>query len=609
MSFVVSARKYRPQNFDELVGQDHIAKTLKSALKNDQLAHAFLFSGPRGVGKTTSARILAKVLNCQNLTDDYKACDTCSSCQSFSENASFNIFELDAASNNSVDHIRALNEQVRFQPQQGSYKIYIIDEVHMLSQAAFNAFLKTLEEPPPYAKFILATTEKHKIIPTILSRCQIFDFKRLQIKDIVDQLVVIGKKENRNIADDALHLIAQKADGAMRDALSIFDKVVSSVEGDISYKDVATSLNVLDYEYYFKIVDAAVKENLKDIMMTFDDIIKKGFEAEQFVIGLMSHLRDLLMVKDVQTATILETAESLVSRYENQAVLSSPSFLLSSLSILNDTDINLPRSQNKRLSVEIALSKICYINRVLDKKKRIVEEASISEKVEVKSKEAKVVNFSKSNPEQSIAENLIQENTIPEKPLTEKVLAKKPKKKTEEESVKAAPSKKDSEKAREEIDNKIKAPKIPQISTDIDFLINGGNSNQDKNKVKLPFNEENLKNLFNSYKDQTDSKSVAAAIKNVKLELKGEDIYIYSPNQIFLDFIKQESPLIEEIHNQFSNAYKKIIYQVSEETFPDYIAPKKPKNLTTKEKYDMLLEKNPDFGALVDEFKLKLNNN
>ncbi|MBT8230218.1 MAG: DNA polymerase III subunit gamma/tau, partial [Bacteroidia bacterium] len=267
MSFVVSARKYRPQNFDEVVGQDHIAQTLKNALKNDQLAHAFLFAGPRGVGKTTSARILAKVLNCENLQEGFKACGECNSCKAFVDNASFNIFELDAASNNSVDHIRALNEQVRFQPQQGSFKIYIIDEVHMLSQAAFNAFLKTLEEPPPYAKFILATTEKHKIIPTILSRCQIFDFRRIQIPDIVRQLEFISGQEKRNIDQEALHLIAQKADGALRDALSIYDKIISTVEGDITYKDVADNLNVLDYDYYFRIIDSAIKEDFPSLML------------------------------------------------------------------------------------------------------------------------------------------------------------------------------------------------------------------------------------------------------------------------------------------------------------------------------------------------------
>ena len=328
-----------------------------------------MFAGPRGVGKTTSARILAKVLNCENLQEDYKSCGECGACKAFLDNASFNIFELDAASNNSVDHIRALNEQVRFQPQQGAYKIYIIDEVHMLSQAAFNAFLKTLEEPPPYAKFILATTEKHKIIPTILSRCQIFDFKRIQIKDIVVQLKDIAEKENKNISEDALHLIAQKADGAMRDGLSIYDKIISSVEGDIEYKDVADNLNVLDYEFYFKIVDGAIKEDMTEVMLINNDIIRKGFESEQFVLGLMNHLRDLLMVKDVRTAEILDIADGIKKRYADQAALASSSFLLSALNVLNDTSINLPRSQNKRLSVEIALGKMCYLNRIIDKKK------------------------------------------------------------------------------------------------------------------------------------------------------------------------------------------------------------------------------------------------
>ena len=369
MSFVVSARKYRPSNFDELIGQDHISTTLKNAIKNDQLAHAFLFSGPRGVGKTTSARILAKVLNCENKIDKVQACGECNACKAFSDNASFNIFELDAASNNSVEHIRALNDQVRFQPQQGSYKIYIIDEVHMLTQAAFNAFLKTLEEPPPYAKFILATTEKHKIIPTILSRCQIFDFRRIQVKDIVTQLKSIAEKEGRFLDDEALHLIAQKADGAMRDALSIYDKVTSSAVGDITYKSVAENLNVLDHDYYFRIVDAAVKEDLSSLMVIVDDIFKKGFESEQFVLGLMEHLRQLLFVKDVKTASLLETGEALRKRFEDQSEFTTSSFLLTSLVILERTDMDLVRSQNKRLSLEIALSKMAFMNRTVEKKK------------------------------------------------------------------------------------------------------------------------------------------------------------------------------------------------------------------------------------------------
>ena len=581
MSFVVSARKYRPQNFDELIGQDHIAQTLKNALKNDKLAHAFLFSGPRGVGKTTSARILAKVLNCQNLQDNYKSCGECDSCKAFVDNASFNIFELDAASNNSVEHIRALNEQVRFQPQQGSYKIYIIDEVHMLSQAAFNAFLKTLEEPPPYAKFILATTEKHKIIPTILSRCQIFDFRRIQIKDIVSQLKTIIKKEKRKIDDEALHLIAQKADGAMRDALSIYDKVVSSVEGNISYKDVAENLNVLDYEYYFKLIDAALKEDLSQIMMIFDDIVKKGFETEQFVLGMMEHLRQLLLVKDVNTSGILDLSEKLTNRYQDQAKLSSDSFLLTSLSILNQTDINLQRSQNKRLSVEIALSKIAFMNRV------------------VKNKTAAPVT---SKPLMSAStSNKVHKATValkPDVPTVEPEQTSEPKKR----------------------ENKAKAPikdlafnksanVAPSVTSDIDSLLKSIEK-EEKAKIKgsQALNKKNIRQILDNYKNEISSNSVKTAIDHVKIDIDGHNIKVLAATQIYLDFVKQELQLLENIHLSFPGKDLKIFFQVSEETFPDYEPPKKPKHLSTKEKYELLLSKNPIFEKLIKEFNLKLNN-
>ncbi|MEO1434964.1 MAG: DNA polymerase III subunit gamma/tau, partial [Bacteroidota bacterium] len=319
MSFVVSARKYRPQRFDEVVGQSHVSKTLKNALQTDHVAHAFLFCGPRGVGKTTCARILAKVLNCESPTKDMEPCNKCSSCLSFNQNASFNIHELDAASNNSVEHIRSLVEQVRFQPQQGKFKIYIIDEVHMLSQSAFNAFLKTLEEPPPYAIFILATTEKHKIIPTILSRCQIFDFRRIQVGDIVQHLETICEQEGITAETDALHIMAQKADGALRDALSIFDRIVSYSDKSISYQDVVENLNILDYDYYFKIIDALLQEDLADVLMQFNSILSKGFEPEIFVNGLSAHLRNLLVCKDKATIQLLEVGENIRKRYEAQA--------------------------------------------------------------------------------------------------------------------------------------------------------------------------------------------------------------------------------------------------------------------------------------------------
>ena len=303
--YIVSARKYRPLRFSEMVGQEQVATTLKNAIRTGQLAHSFLFCGPRGVGKTTAARILAKTINCENITADFEPCGKCPSCISFQQNSSFNIHELDAASNNSVDDIRALVDQVRFPPQSGKYKIYIIDEVHMLSQGAFNAFLKTLEEPPSYCKFILATTEKHKILPTILSRCQVFDFKRISIETIVKHLKHICEVEKTDAEDDALHIIAQKADGGMRDALSIFDRLSSFGSGKITYASVLENLNVLDYDYFFKVTDALLTENLPLVLQLLDEILKKGFEGDDFILGLCEHFRNLLFCKDEQTLKML----------------------------------------------------------------------------------------------------------------------------------------------------------------------------------------------------------------------------------------------------------------------------------------------------------------
>lgn len=364
-TFVVSARKYRPQRFEDVVGQQHIAQTLKNALATDHVAHAFLFCGPRGVGKTTCARILAKILNCQNRTADFEACNVCPSCTSFNENASFNIIELDAASNNSVEHIRALIEQVRFQPQQGKYKVFIIDEVHMLSNQAFNAFLKTLEEPPPYAIFILATTEKHKIIPTILSRCQIFDFRRISVGDMALHLKNICEKEGIEAEEDALHIIGQKADGALRDALSIFDRITSFSGKKIRYADVIENLNVLDYDYYFQITDALMAEDLPAVLNLFDQIQRKGFEPDVFVNGLAEHLRNILVCKDESTLALLETGESLRERYRRQAALAPASFLLTALNLCNDCDVNYKMARHKRLHVEVALIKMCHIGRAV----------------------------------------------------------------------------------------------------------------------------------------------------------------------------------------------------------------------------------------------------
>ena len=360
-NFVVSARKYRPITFDTVVGQGSITNTLKNAIRNNTLAQAFLFCGPRGVGKTTCARIMAKTINCLNPTENMEACNECESCRAFNNNASFNIYELDAASNNSVEDIRSLVDQVRIPPQIGQYKVYIIDEVHMLSAAAFNAFLKTLEEPPAYAKFILATTEKHKIIPTILSRCQIFDFKRITIDDIAKHLAYVAQSEGVSAEPEALNIIAQKADGALRDALSIFDQMVSFSGKNITYKDVIDNLNVLDYDYYFQIVDHILQGNTSDILLILNDIISKGFEPQHFVSGMGNHLRSLLVSRDPATVQLLEVSEQLRQRYIAQSQACPMPFLIKALEINNQCDIDYRSANNKRLHLEIALLKMCAL--------------------------------------------------------------------------------------------------------------------------------------------------------------------------------------------------------------------------------------------------------
>jgi DNA polymerase-3 subunit gamma/tau len=374
--FIVSARKYRPQNFSTVVGQAHITTTLKNAIRNQQLAHAFLFCGPRGVGKTTCARILAKTINCEHPSADGEACNSCHSCVSFNEGSSLNIHELDAASNNSVDDIRSLVEQVRFAPQAGKYKVYIVDEVHMLSTSAFNAFLKTLEEPPPYAIFILATTEKHKILPTILSRCQIFDFKRITTQDTVDHLAEICQKEEIQAELPALQVIAQKSEGCMRDSLSILDKIVSFTNGELTYKNTLEHLNILDAEYYFKLMDCMLKQDLSEALLLFEDINRKGFEGDLVLNGFAEFIRNLLLSKDQKVASLVEVVESFRARYQEMAASCSTGYLISSLNVLAEAEINYKAARNKRLHVELALIKLCYLQQALsvvadtDKKKQ-----------------------------------------------------------------------------------------------------------------------------------------------------------------------------------------------------------------------------------------------
>lgn len=358
-NYIVSARKYRPSTFQSVVGQRALTTTLKNAIASNKLAHAYLFCGPRGVGKTTCARIFAKTINCLSPLEDGEACNKCESCMAFNEQRSYNIHELDAASNNSVDDIRSLIDQVRIPPQIGKYKVYIIDEVHMLSSAAFNAFLKTLEEPPHHAIFILATTEKHKILPTILSRCQIYDFSRISIADTVEYLQYVASKENIQVEVEALNILAQKADGGMRDALSIFDQVVSFTDGNVTYSAVIDNLNVLDYDYYFKLTDSILLNDISSSLLILNEILSKGFDGHNIITGLAEHFRDLLVCKDARTAILFEVGASIRKRYIETAEKCTIEFLYKAIELVNECELNYRFSKNKKLLIELTLIRLC----------------------------------------------------------------------------------------------------------------------------------------------------------------------------------------------------------------------------------------------------------
>ncbi len=495
-NFIVSARKYRPATFDMVVGQSSITNTLKSAIKINHLAQAYLFCGPRGVGKTTCARIFAKTINCSNLKDNGEACDECESCLSFNTLRSFNIHELDAASNNKVDDIRSLTDQVRIPPQVGKYSIYIIDEVHMLSSSAFNAFLKTLEEPPSHAIFILATTEKHKIIPTILSRCQIFDFNRIRVEDIVARLSYVADKESVTVEEEAFHVIAQKADGALRDALSIFDQIVSFSGKSFSYQDVIDNLNVLDYEYYFRTVDAALEGNVSKILLIFNEVLEKGFDGHNFISGLNSHLRDLLVSKDKETIKLIEATPSIKQRYMQQAEKSPVDFLFSALEIGNTCDLEYKGSKNQRLLVELSLLRLSRINK---------RESAGAEK-------------KKPEPD------TLNEPVVPVHSKS-KLLRDKEEKLTESESVSASASDTDTFDPEGIQNNK---------SFSVKNLISGNNDNSQEEAIPgkqdsgpsgkhelLEMSAENFQKAWNDFSDEikNDGPRVVSMFKSVKTEL------------------------------------------------------------------------------------------
>lgn len=570
MHFVVSARKYRPSRFDDVVGQSHVSQTLKNALRNDHLAHAFLFCGPRGVGKTTCARILAKTINCQNITADYEACNTCSSCLAFNENASFNIIELDAASNNSVEHIRALIEQVRFQPQQGKYKVFIIDEVHMLSQQAFNAFLKTLEEPPPYAIFILATTEKHKIIPTILSRCQIYDFRRIQIPDIVAHLQGICDKEGIQADPDALHIIGQKADGALRDALSIFDRMVTSGGSALKYEEVIRNLNVLDYDYFFKLVDAVQVENLPAVMLLFDEILQKGFDEELFVNGLAGHIRNLLLSKDPATLPLLESSDSLRNRYATQGGSCGSSFLLSALQVCQDCDVHFRAALNKRLHVEMALVKLTYLSQLITNTHPLG-------------------GVEKKNPEPALTAQkkaVSPAITAPAEPLSPQI----PKL--------AVPSNDTQVSIPVRKSRSSAAPSLPSLS-DLDKTVV---LKKEMAGPALELTLEHIREAWKGYLKQVTSASLRVAIDEAVLSLNGLTIQAMVANEVQLTMVQTELNLMQHVRDYMSQP--KLMLELKVDPEKKQEAPVVKKWTTPKEKFQSMVEQNSAVQELALRFDL-----
>lgn len=587
-NFIVSARKYRPQNFSTVVGQEHITTTLKNAIKNNQLAHAFLFCGPRGVGKTTCARILAKTINCENRTSDGEACNECPSCISFDRGTSLNIHELDAASNNSVDDIRALVDQVRFAPQAGKYKVYIVDEVHMLSASAFNAFLKTLEEPPPFAIFILATTEKHKILPTILSRCQIFDFKRITNADTVEHLKEISVKEHINTDDTALHLIAQKSEGCMRDSLSLFDKIVSFTNGEVTYKNTLIHLNILDEDYYFRLLDLMQQQKLSDVLLTFDEINRKGFEGDIFLNGFAEFLRNLLVSKDDKVAGLLEVAEDFKVKYKQAAEKTSASWIISAINIVNEAEINLRQAKNKRLHSELTLIKLTYLNQAIEfsqeggvKKKHSDQIKSVSFKALVPrlfsgiDKESDMpVKKEKGNEASSGGARLtIHEDAVP-------VVTQK--------------TKPDVQPARR---GRIKS--LAEVQKSI--------AEEHRHLTVKPLNDEELHLAWEDYISRLDKEgqmSAVASFRDAKMEILENDcIEIVCSSEFHRHFIEAErSGLITHLQSWFNNrmlTYSvKVIQAEQEEEKEEY--------LNSREKYLKIIEQYPAVKALKERLGMKL---
>ncbi len=587
--FIVSARKYRPQTFDTVVGQQHITTTLKNAIKNNQLAHAFLFCGPRGVGKTTCARILAKTINCENLQPDGEACNTCNSCKSFNEGTSLNIHELDAASNNSVDDIRTLVEQVRFMPQAGKYKVYIVDEVHMLSAAAFNAFLKTLEEPPPYAIFILATTEKHKIIPTILSRCQIFDFKRITTNDTVEHLQEIIKKEEIKAEKPALQIIAQKSEGCMRDALSILDKIVSFTNGEVNYQNTLEHLNILDEDYYFKLLDNLLQQDIGSAMLLYDEINSKGFEGDMVLNGFAEFMRNLLVSKNAKAAALLEVVEGMQEKYIAKAEQVSMSYLVSALNILNEFELNYKMARNKRLHVELALIKLNYLQQALE---LVSDNGSIIKKKRVDAPviyKTKTIEQTTASPgKKTEAKITIQPEAI-NKPTENTVAAKKIDTAKEPATKYAVPKSANGKSLLETLREKV-----------------GADYNVEEIKEAEALSPERIIEVWNEYaatlEKQPNKHSTYQTFKSAKITVETDNFFTITVHAFTQQkFIEQEKTMlcdfIQQAFNNRSINFKILIEAGEAEEIPVYLT------LNSRQKFERIAEKYP----LVKELKNRLN--
>ena len=594
--FIVSARKYRPQNFSTVVGQSHITTTLKNAIKNNQLAHAFLFCGPRGVGKTTCARILAKTINCENQTPDGEACNTCNSCVSFDAGTSLNIHELDAASNNSVDDIRSLVEQVRFAPQAGKYKVYIVDEVHMLSSSAFNAFLKTLEEPPPYAIFILATTEKHKILPTILSRCQIFDFKRITNNDTIDHIQEICDKEHITAEKAALHVIAQKSEGCMRDALSILDKIVSFTNGELTYSNTLEHLNILDEDYYFKMLDNMQQQHLSDAMLLYDEINRKGFEGDTLLEGYSEFIRNLLVSKDAKAAILLEVADDFKQKYLQASQQISTGWLIAALSLLNDAEINYKQARNKRLHVELAIIKLTYLLQAVEmvnndgaiSKKKVVEASrpvAFKAIQPIKIKEQDEPVFIQPENKQTASSPTSEAKLIIEEPAPAPLKKSPPKNITESTEPKRSLGSLDAIRKKVTALNKANGVEAKELT------------------------EEELKLCWDKFIDKLKERKNHSGVTNFKMAtlriIDNNAIEIVTFNNMQQKFIEQErAELIEDFQQYFRN--RQLVYNVVIEESEEDNEPKE-RVLNRKEQYLKIIEEYPLVKELKDRLRLELD--